>query len=269
MPNRPRWTLRSSAALAVWRRGSERPTTRQRAIDGWISCTSWPFRRRGSAPDLRRWYRHEPYARALPSRGQAGHAPNVEPIRPDHYRVLQVDPAANPLVIQAAYRVLARIFHPDMDGDDEQMKPINEAWHVLGDPHRRTQYDIERAGRHAGPAQPAAPPHAATTRSWGASNAAARATRNDDGAGPPRGEPFGPVLTFGRYAGWTVGQVAGVDRPFLEWLKRAPAGRALREDIEAVLRTRRGPGAVSERRHYETNQARVHSWAPGAPTRVR
>ena len=235
---------------------------------GWTSSTSWLSRRRGPAPHLRRWYRPEPYARAVPPRGPVGHAPNVEPRRTDHYRVLQVDPAANPLVIQAAYRVLARIFHPDLDGDDEQMKRINQAWHILGDPDRRAQYDVERAGRHAGPAQPASAP-AATTRSWRTGTPGTPSAQKEEGAGPPQGEPFGPLLTFGRYAGWTLGQVAGVDRPFLEWLRRAPAGRGLRDDIDAVLRTRRGPGAVTERRHYETNQARVHSWAPGAPTRVR
>ena len=37
----------------------------------------------------------------------------------DHYRVLQVDPAADLEVIQAAYRVLARRYHPDLSGSDE------------------------------------------------------------------------------------------------------------------------------------------------------
>jgi curved DNA-binding protein CbpA len=182
------------------------------------------------------------------------------PEQPDLYRVLQVDPAANALVIQAAYRVLARIFHPDADGDDEQMKRINEAWGVLGDAVRRAQYDAERAGRHRGvtdtatsPAQPTTVPRA----------------RDDDHAGPPRGEPFGPVLRLGRYEGWTIGQVVRVDRAWLEWLRNVPAGRGLKADIDAVLGVRRGPGAVDERRHYETNQAKVHSWAPGAPTKVR
>jgi len=184
----------------------------------------------------------------------------VEPRRTDFYRILQVDPSANELVIQAAYRVLARIFHPDVDGDHEQMKRINQAWHVLGDPQRRAEYDQERAGRHPGVVVPSASPESTEPSNRPAA---------DDPAGPPLGEPFGPVLRFGRYEGWSLGQIARVDRPFLEWLKRAPAGRGLRDDIDAVLRTRRGPGAVDERRHYETNQAKVHAWTPGAPTRVR
>ena len=60
-------------------------------------------------------------------------------------------------------------------------------------------------------------------------------------------------------------------RPFLEWLRTAPAGRGFRTEIEEpVLATRKGPDAVDERRHYLTNREqssreRVHSWAPGAP----
>jgi len=200
------------------------------------------------------------------------------PERDDYYRILQVDPAASPLVIQAAYRVLARIFHPDVEGDDEQMKRINRAWAVLGDPRARAEYDRQLAGRHTGPVQASGQ---APARSHGAHDGAAaagapaapsRSTRDPRGeehAGPPLGEPFGPLLRFGRYEGWTLGQVLRVDRPWLEWLRNVPAGRGLKTDIDAVLQLRRGPGAVDERRHYETNQARVHTWAPGAPTKVR
>lgn len=220
--------------------------------------------------------------------------PPVERRSHDLYRVLQVDPSANPLVIQAAYRVLAQIWHPDVSGDDDEMKRINAAWEVLGDPRRRKRYDIERAGRHPGAAaQPAAPapappaPHAPANSAPGrsmfgsASSApsasasspsapSAASARTEDRAGPPPGRPFGPVLRFGRYDGWSIGEISTVDRPYLEWLRDAPAGRGLRDGIDAVLATRKGPGAVDQRRHYETNerQAKVHTWAPGAPTKV-
>lgn len=218
----------------------------------------------------------------------------MERSRPDYYRVLQVDPAANPLVIQAAYRVLAQIFHPDVSGDEGEMKRLNAAWEVLGDPRRRKQYDIERAGRHPGavergapaasaaPAAPAtsAPRNPFTATPVGTPQAGGDATaappaeqprRPADHAGPPPGRPFGPVLRFGRYDGWSLGEIAGVDRPYLEWLKRVPAGRGLGDAIDAVMLTRNGPGAVDARRHYETNQrhGQVHTWAPGAPTKVR
>jgi hypothetical protein len=77
------------------------------------------------------------------------------------------------------------------------------------------------------------------------------------------------LLTFGRYEGWTIGQVSRIDRPFLEWLRNVPAGRGLKDEIDAVMQVRKGPGAVDEARHYETNRAKVHTWAPGAPTKVR
>ena len=205
------------------------------------------------------------------------------PERENLYRILQVDPGASPLVIQAAYRVLARIFHPDVEGDDEQMKRINHAWSILGDPRRRAAYDIDRAGRHPGPTAGATPGHAAahmsearapaSSRTYAAGSRppsqSGRTSKATDHAGPPQGEPFGPLLTFGRYEGWTLGQVSRVDRTFLEWLRNVPAGRGLKEEIDAVLRVRRGPGAVDERRHYETNQGKVHTWAPGAPTKLR
>jgi curved DNA-binding protein CbpA len=190
----------------------------------------------------------------------------VERSRPDYYRVLQVDPAASPLVIQAAYRVLAQIFHPDVSGDDAEMKRINAAWEILGDPARRRQYDIELAGRHPGqatrasaprPTHAAAPPPAPATQP----------SRPDDHAGPPVGEPFGPTLRFGRYEGWTLGQVSRVDRPFLEWLRSVPAGRGLKDQIDAVLRSAGIPGV--DRRRYDSDRQRVHAWAPGAPTRLR
>ena len=200
----------------------------------------------------------------------------MERSRPDHYRALQVDPTANQLVIQAAYRVLAQIFHPDVSGDDVEMKRINAAWEVLGDPRRRRQYDIERAGRHPGqvesaraPDRPQPAPSAASAGSAhsGAPSPHAASPRPDDHAGPPVGEPFGPVLKFGRYEGWTLGQVSRVDKAFLEWLRRVPAGRGLRDEIDAVLRSSGISGV--DRRHYESDRRRVHTWAPGAPTKLR
>lgn len=185
------------------------------------------------------------------------------------YRVLQVDPAASPLVVQAAYRVLARIFHPDVEGDDEEMKRLNHAWAILGDPRLRAEYDRQLAGRHPGPAATGTPSGSASSHSSAPSSASRPGARPDDHAGPPRGEPFGPLLTFGRYEGWTIGQVSRVDRPFLEWLRNVPAGRGLKDEIDAVMRVRKGPGAVDEARHYETNRAKVHAWMPGAPTKVR
>jgi curved DNA-binding protein CbpA len=65
----------------------------------------------------------------------------------DYYRILQVDPAAEPEVIKAAYRRLADKYHPDKNKSHDaldRMQKINEAYSVLGDDTKRTQYDSER-----------------------------------------------------------------------------------------------------------------------------
>jgi hypothetical protein len=63
----------------------------------------------------------------------------------DLYRVLQVDPTAEQAEIEAAYRRLARRYHPDLNRDDpsaeKQMKGINEAFRVLGNAALRADYD--------------------------------------------------------------------------------------------------------------------------------
>nr|WP_282432488.1 DnaJ domain-containing protein [Pelotomaculum schinkii] len=47
--------------------------------------------------------------------------------------------------IKKAYRVLAQKYHPDINNDDieaeEKMKQINQAYEVLMDHNKRTQYD--------------------------------------------------------------------------------------------------------------------------------
>src|SRR5438477_2989355 len=152
---------------------------------------------------------------------------------PDHYRILQVDPSADVDVIQAAYRVLARRFHPDLHGDDGVMKRLNAAWEVLGNKDRKAAYD--RARGNGGDV-------ASTTivTSEPASGAATRPA-SPDHAGPPKGRAFGTVLTYGRYEGWSLGQVALVDPDFLEWMRSVPGGRYLRPEIDAILREVHGP----------------------------
>ena len=67
--------------------------------------------------------------------------------KPNYYRILQVDPSAEPEVIDGAYRRLAKKYHPDTretnEISSERMQLINEAYEVLIDPDRRAQYDRE------------------------------------------------------------------------------------------------------------------------------
>ena len=79
--------------------------------------------------------------------------PTPEPA--DLYEILQVHPAAHPEVIQAAYRRLAQIYHPDRNpatDASERMAEINAAYAVLSDPQQRAAYDRQRAGAGNGTA---------------------------------------------------------------------------------------------------------------------
>jgi len=63
----------------------------------------------------------------------------------DAYKVLQIDPSALPEVVEAAYRALARLRHPDRnDLSGEAMAELNWAYSTLRDPERRIQYDETR-----------------------------------------------------------------------------------------------------------------------------
>lgn len=65
----------------------------------------------------------------------------------NYYEVLGVDKKASQDDIKAAYRKLARQYHPDLHPNDEEcakrFKEINEANEVLSDPQKRQQYDME------------------------------------------------------------------------------------------------------------------------------
>lgn len=70
----------------------------------------------------------------------------------DYYEVLEVHPKARLEIIEKAYRVLARHYHPDLHPAerkvwaDAMMKELNEAYQTLKDPEKRASYDL-RWGR--------------------------------------------------------------------------------------------------------------------------
>ena len=66
-------------------------------------------------------------------------------MRQDCYSILGVPRTATPGEIRAAYRRLARLYHPDLNSGSEaeaRMQQINEAYATLSDPGRRRQYDL-------------------------------------------------------------------------------------------------------------------------------
>jgi curved DNA-binding protein CbpA len=212
----------------------------------------------------------------------------------DPYKTLQVDSEAEDEVIQAAYRRLARKYHPDLATTPDvanRMAAINAAWELIGEPAKRQAYDRKRELLKTTPASsPGAPdpkgteaggasaggssgatggggatqdPRAAGSSSTGARSTSGTAPPSEtvsrdwtsgrstqgggyeesmhaaDGfgaSGPPPGRPSGTVLNFGRYAGWSLGEVARKDIEYIEWLDRAPIGRNYRAEIDAILR---------------------------------
>ena len=62
----------------------------------------------------------------------------------DYYQTLEIEKNASSKDIQAAYRRLARKYHPDVNKEsdaEEKFKLINEAYEVLKDPEKRKKYD--------------------------------------------------------------------------------------------------------------------------------
>ena len=60
----------------------------------------------------------------------------------NYYDILGVSKSASDVEIKKAYRKLAHQYHPDKKGGDEaKFKEVNEAYQVLGDQQKRSQYD--------------------------------------------------------------------------------------------------------------------------------
>lgn len=59
----------------------------------------------------------------------------------DYYAVLGIEYPSNQEEIKAAYRNLSKKYHPDLGGDIQIMKLINQAYDVLGNPEEKLKYD--------------------------------------------------------------------------------------------------------------------------------
>lgn len=64
----------------------------------------------------------------------------------DYYEILQVNPTADQEMIERAYRLLAKRYHPDniLTGDPGKFSVLIEAYGVLSDPEKRARYDDSR-----------------------------------------------------------------------------------------------------------------------------
>lgn len=80
--------------------------------------------------------------------------------RPDFWSVLGLDPGADNESLKRAFRLQARRWHPDLNGNDpvaeERFKLVNEAYAVLSDPRRRQAWEagLEEGNGPAGERDP-------------------------------------------------------------------------------------------------------------------
>lgn len=82
----------------------------------------------------------------------------------DYYDILGVPRTASADEIKKAFRKAARKHHPDAGGSEERFKEINEAYEVLSDDEKRSQYD--QYGRYFGGQMPPGGPGQAPGAGW-------------------------------------------------------------------------------------------------------
>src|SRR3989338_4070964 len=72
----------------------------------------------------------------------------------DYYKTLGIARNATQEEIKNKYRELAHKYHPDKGGDEKMFKELNEAYQVLSDEKKRSQYDqfgrVFEGGAHQG-----------------------------------------------------------------------------------------------------------------------
>ena len=138
----------------------------------------------------------------------------------DPYAVLQVLPTADQEVISAAFKALAFKYHPDRDATRraaEKMAELNRAFAILRDVTARAAHDRSRRATIAG---------------------ISVAVSARPGSVPPPSVPGpGSVLNFGRYAGWSLRDLARRDPEYLLWLSRHSSGIRYRTEIYGILHT--------------------------------
>lgn len=130
------------------------------------------------------------------------------------YEILHVRDDAAQVVVDAAYRALARLHHPDRSpsaASSQRMAELNRAYAAVRTRELREVYDGLRR-----PLVPRAdaPPAKVAPR--------AQAPRPD-------------VLDFGRYTGWSLGDLARHDPDYLRWLSRHTSGIRHRRRIIDLL----------------------------------
>jgi curved DNA-binding protein CbpA len=151
----------------------------------------------------------------------------------DAYGVLQITESAEDYVLEAAYRALARHFHPDgATPDERRMAEINRAYDLLRTSERRKRYDRLHRIHPVGPGTAQAAPGQASGVFGG------RVPAPTDGPNGLRAGELDPAtmtLDFGRYEGWRLKDLAKHDPDYLRWLSRHSSGVRYRNQIISLL----------------------------------
>jgi curved DNA-binding protein CbpA len=159
----------------------------------------------------------------------------------DYYKTLEVDPDADPDVIAAAYRALAKRVRAKGDleeADQIRLAELDLAFAVLSNPAQRRAFDARRTadtvavgpGYHNGNGN---------GHAYDAAVRLAAGPLSERLAAGLHGESLGELtITFGRYAGWTLSEIAGSDPEYLQWLSRHSSGIRYRRAILRLLRDR-------------------------------
>lgn len=66
----------------------------------------------------------------------------------NYYQILGIERNASPEEIKKAYKVKARQTHPDVGGNEEEFKLVNEAYSVLSDQQKKNTYDNPNQFHH-------------------------------------------------------------------------------------------------------------------------
>ena len=151
---------------------------------------------------------------------------------PTHYQVLMLDPDVDADVLAVVYGRHVQRLAGVTGGRDAatRLLAIEQAYAVLRDPFQRRRYDADlrlaadRTERQDQPDAPVGVKAAVSGTPVPASPRMSAATAVRAG-----------VLDFGRYAGWSLRQIAMRDRDYLEWLRRTPGGRQYQTEIATIL----------------------------------
>jgi curved DNA-binding protein CbpA len=151
----------------------------------------------------------------------------TDPTSRTAYEILHVRDDAAQAVIDAAFRALARLHHPDRSASasaSHRMAELNRAYAAIRTQDLREVYDRLRL-----PVLTRSDPPPTTVA--------------------PRAQPPQPdVLDFGRYEGWSLRDLARHDPDYLRWLSRHASGLRHRRRILELLDDRIRQGAVKHAR---------------------